>query len=217
MLCCSLHWKHSSICCVNPCARCAHGFTQLMLKCWLQQSIQVSRLAQPAAACAIMKMQEGSVRMRASIRIFRCVVRERGADDVLISLRTTLVSTQDKASSPCQGGSHFPPPDGLSLSLSLSLGITSRCPSWHDGRGADRAVYTPTGKGRLHYTRIHQLPRHRTGTGWRPYKGKADPRFVCSLNTQSTHQNHDQCQQTHSLPRVTARQTPGGGFSGGPD
>mgnify|MGYP007045149787 CR=1 FL=1 len=43
----------------------------------LRTSHRLSRLAQPAAACAIMKMQEGAVRMRASILIFMGYARAR--------------------------------------------------------------------------------------------------------------------------------------------
>jgi len=41
---------HSSIACVNPCARSAHGFTQAMLECirsQLQQAQELSRQAEP--------------------------------------------------------------------------------------------------------------------------------------------------------------------------
>ena len=49
-VCCSWLQMHSSIACVNPCARSAHGFTQAMLECirsQLQQAQEPSRLAEP--------------------------------------------------------------------------------------------------------------------------------------------------------------------------
>ena len=62
----------------------------------LHTSHMLSRLAQPAAACAIIKMQEGTVRMRAGVLIALGALQERGADDVLNSLRTTHISAQRK-------------------------------------------------------------------------------------------------------------------------
>ena len=49
-VCCSWLQMHSSIACVNPCARSAHGFTQAMLECirsQLQQAQELSRQAEP--------------------------------------------------------------------------------------------------------------------------------------------------------------------------
>ena len=52
-------------------------------------------------------------------------MRVRGADDVLISLRTTLVSAQGGASSPVRGASISPPSRYIAIAIAIAIAISS--------------------------------------------------------------------------------------------
>ena len=108
---CRWLWMHSSIICLNPCARSAHGFKQKMLECirgQQQPSHRLSRPAQHFCPNAYQKCKEVSMRMRAGF-ISSVVLHERGANDTSSFLRTTSVSAQGGASSPVRGASISPP------------------------------------------------------------------------------------------------------------